>query len=543
MCIDGITGVGKLTGLGLKVSLALIGAKLVMLGSVPAVVWSQDFDVFTSVQEAVQEHRIPGMSVAVIGDNRVVSAAAYGVRKVGSEAGVTIDDSFYIGSITKPFTAALMYVLDQHGILPISTRLLDVFPELREVAYRDYDSVTVRELLEHSSGMAYSPAGFPPGGYNTSDLSAAERRFRYTRHAVMDEPLFPPGEGYEYGGGSISAAAMAERVTGLTWEALMKQFIFRPLGITSAGFGFLGAPGVSSAVWGHALQGDAYQPVTQGRAFPTWTNAPAGSHLHMSAVDVATFILANMGNNPQRPVLLSRQRLFDMQTLARNGRIGPGWGVSFSPWSNYHTVQHGGDNGQGIAMAAFAPQFGMGYVILVNASGNAAWTALNEVQGQIQRYLQSSWQHAASTTILPFATEAMNYRGAVTGSNVWRDHPSFVPEKALDGDVRTRWATDERTEGLAYLVVDLHEPQTIGSFIIREEFSPRVTAYRIQVRSHSHEEWYTVANGGRLTQEMWVSIDEIDARYVRLELEFGAVATPTLSGFYIFPPGFAYNSY
>ena len=55
---------------------------------------------------------------------------------------------------------------------------------------------------------------------------------------IADKPAYPPGKKYEYSNvGYTIAGAMAEKVTGATWEDLVKREVFEPLELTEAGFG------------------------------------------------------------------------------------------------------------------------------------------------------------------------------------------------------------------------------------------------------------------------------------------------------------------
>ena len=75
------------------------------------------------------------------------------------------------------------------------------------------------------------------------DARLMDRRYGILRDNLADPPAATAGE-YLYSNlAFVIAGAMAEKVTGKTWEALMQERLFEPLGMSSAGFGPPGAPG------------------------------------------------------------------------------------------------------------------------------------------------------------------------------------------------------------------------------------------------------------------------------------------------------------
>src|SRR5207248_4773548 len=78
---------------------------------------------------------------------------------------------------------------------------------------------------------------------------------------VTHDPIAPPGERYQYANaGFIIAGHMAEKVTGKTWEKLIQEQLFQPLGMTSAGFGPPGAKDNLDQPRGHGVMGHPIEP-------------------------------------------------------------------------------------------------------------------------------------------------------------------------------------------------------------------------------------------------------------------------------------------
>ncbi|MBI4881133.1 MAG: alpha-L-fucosidase [Planctomycetes bacterium] len=109
-------------------------------------------------------------------------------------------------------------------------------------------------------------------------------------------------------------------------------------------------------------------------------------------------------------------------------------------------------------------------------------------------------------------------------SNVFRDMAEYAPEKALDDDPETRWATDAGTHE-AWLEVDLGEPRHVARAVIEEGGWDRVRRFKLLVDDGGS--WRTVAEGERLGARAELAFAPLRARRVRLEI-LEAVEGPTI---------------
>lgn len=119
-------------------------------------------------------------------------------------------------------------------------------------------------------------------------------------------------------------------------------------------------------------------------------------------------------------------------------------------------------------------------------------------------------------------------------SNVYLNDPNFGPEKAIDGDETTRWATDFGTHS-AWLEVDLGKPMKIGEVRIIEavEFGERVKKFALRCRRNG--EWETVITGTKIGENFAQKFPPIIARYWRLDI-LEASEGPTIYELQLLPP-------
>ncbi|GMU83967.1 MAG: hypothetical protein AMXMBFR47_38370 [Planctomycetota bacterium] len=115
---------------------------------------------------------------------------------------------------------------------------------------------------------------------------------------------------------------------------------------------------------------------------------------------------------------------------------------------------------------------------------------------------------------------------------MFQEQATYGPDKAVDDDEGTRWATDEGTHA-AWLEVDLGSPQLIGRVVLREEYGRRVQKF--ELRYQDGNDWKTFASAGEIGPELRMTVGPVTARIVRLNI-LSATEGPTLSEFELLPP-------
>ncbi|MDP2895300.1 MAG: alpha-L-fucosidase [bacterium] len=115
-------------------------------------------------------------------------------------------------------------------------------------------------------------------------------------------------------------------------------------------------------------------------------------------------------------------------------------------------------------------------------------------------------------------------------SNVYQKMKEHGPDKALDDDPNTRWATDSGVHS-AWLEVDLGEPVTINRAFISEAYD-RVRSFELQYKQE--DVWKTFARNGRIGEGLTMKFESATARVVRLNI-LEAVEGPTIWEFQLFP--------
>ena len=308
------------------------------------------------LREAVNDPMIPAMSVLLFRDGAVVEQVEAGVRTVGSDAPVTPDDRWHLGSCTKAMTGLLAAVCVARGEIAWETTVGESFPELVETMEASYAEATLRDLLTHRAGV-------PGGGVHMGmvwmmmrGLDAEEDRLgarhRSVRMALGIPPLGAPREQFEYSNlGYVIAGAMLERATKKTWESLMQERIFGPLGMASAGFGpppaGEGEDYPANAVGHQVMSG---RLIAMSKADNPLVSGP-GTNVHATIRDWAKFVWEIVaGASGGETVLgLDQQLYIDLLTPPENAdddAYALGWGVFADDreWGGGRSIQHAGSN-------------------------------------------------------------------------------------------------------------------------------------------------------------------------------------------------------
>jgi CubicO group peptidase (beta-lactamase class C family) len=177
-----------------------------------------------AVRAEMQKRHIPGLSLAVVKDGKVIKATGYGFANVEHDVPATADTIYQSGSVGKQFTAAAVMLLVEDGKLRLDDRISQYFDGTPE----RWKEITVRHLLTHTSGIK---------NYGPRDL---DFRRDYTddelvKIAASLPPDFAPGEKWSYSNtGYVLLGILIRQVSGTFYGDLLRERVFAPLGMTTA---------------------------------------------------------------------------------------------------------------------------------------------------------------------------------------------------------------------------------------------------------------------------------------------------------------------
>jgi CubicO group peptidase (beta-lactamase class C family) len=363
-----------------SIALAVAMAAHAIAGDAPAAAR----DVSSILAPILEKHSIPGMAAAIVQGDRTVAIGAAGVRRAGGPEKITVDDRFHLGSCTKSMTATLCALLVEEKKLDWTTTVGDVFPDLRERMRPSWRGVTLEQLLTHRGG---APADLADGGlwarlWAFAGPPTAARR-TLLEGVVGREPEAPPGTKWIYSNAGFAIAGhMAEQVTGRSWESLMTERLFAPLGMASAGFGAPGTAGVVDQPRGHSADGKPVEP-GPGADNPV-AIGPAGI-VHASIGDWAKYVSLHLRGDEGDARLLKPETFAKLHAPA----AGPppsyamGWTVADRDWAGGRVLTHNGSNTMWFCVTWLAPKRDFAVLVACNRGGDGGAKACDEASSAL----------------------------------------------------------------------------------------------------------------------------------------------------------------
>jgi CubicO group peptidase (beta-lactamase class C family) len=336
---------------------------------------NDDLDGARNVSDLLEpirrEYKLPALAAAMVRDGRTIALGAVGVRRASGKEQVTINDRFHIGSCTKSMTATLCAILVEQGKLQWESTIGEILSDQTDKIGREYHAVTLHQLLTHRSGL---PEDRAPDRVIWPKVWALrgpmlQQRRKFVELVLSQEPSARPGTKFQYSNaGYTVAGAMCERVTRKTWEALMREHLFRPLGMSTAGFGPPGkVDAVNSQPLGHLVSGATWKPMPPGR--PEADNpaviGPAGT-VHCSIADWAKYAALHLPRSTEEKPILSAAAIDKLHEPLADEDYAFGWTVTDREWAGGRALTHAGSNTMWFAVIWLAPEKGTAYLAATN---------------------------------------------------------------------------------------------------------------------------------------------------------------------------------
>nr|WP_068889528.1 serine hydrolase domain-containing protein [Pedobacter panaciterrae] len=300
-------------------------------------------------------------SVMVSYKGEVILNKGYGFKNFADKYVNDENTIFRIGSITKPFTATLIHLLEEQGKLSLQDKLSKYFPD-----FPSGDKLTIQHLLNHSSGLYDYASNMDRADSAITDHPVAKEKILAQ---FIGEPLaFAPGSKYRYtNSGYYLLGLITEKVTGKSWEQAMREYILNPLHMTHSGFDFRALASPDKAI-GYQILNDLKQ--TPDVVWDSTVTYAAGG-LYSNTADMLVWAKAVTGQK-----LLSKEgwkRAFTVQV----GKYGDGWDVD--SLSGVRFVGHNGGFPGFSAHLLIFPDDDLQVIALTNVSDNTYVTTVAKV--------------------------------------------------------------------------------------------------------------------------------------------------------------------
>ena len=299
----------------------------------------------------VEDGRLAGVATMMARHGKIVHASVAGALDIESGNPLASDSIYRIYSMTKPMTGVAMMMLYEEGKWRLNDRVTKFIPEFENLQVYAGDgpdgeprledanrSMTMRELMTHSSGLAYG----------LGNSNAVDRMYRESRVLDFSKPLqsmidnlatipllYQPGERWYYSIAVDVQGYLVEKLSGQPFDEFLQERIFAPLGMVDTAF-YVPAEKIDRLALIHGEDADGLVLPEQSDATRRPAGASGGGGLYSTTMDYMRFsqMVLNGGEldgarllSP-RSVKMMRTNHLQKQALSTRGP-GQGFGLDF----------------------------------------------------------------------------------------------------------------------------------------------------------------------------------------------------------------------
>jgi len=325
----------------------------------------EGFDEIMS--RALEDFNTPGAAIAVVAGGEVVYAKGFGYRDVEAEKPMTSDTLFAIGSTTKAMTATVLGMLVAEGLVEWDEPVRRYLPTFRLSDPTVAERLTVRDLVTHRSGLPRHDLLW----YNNNESTRAELVERLAELELSADLR----ERFQYNNLMfMTAGYLAGRLTDKTWEEVMRERLFGPLGMERTNFSVSDSQADNDFAYPYK-ENDAHE-IERIPFRSIDLIGPAGS-VNSSVNEMSRWLLFNLRNGRAgdeeliNPTVLADIHSPHMTTGATQERVeispatyGMGWMIA--SYRGHRRIEHGGGIDGFVTSVVLLPDDDIGLVSFDN---------------------------------------------------------------------------------------------------------------------------------------------------------------------------------
>jgi len=330
------------------------------------------------ITRAMSDWEIPGLSVCIVKNGKVVLMKGYGVKELGGNDKVDENTLFMIGSNSKAFTATAIATLDAENKLSLDDKVTKWIPQFKLENKAAGEQAIVRDLLCHRIGFRTFQGDFT---YWTSNLSRKEV-IEKMGHIKAMYP-FRTKWGYT-NAGFVTAGEIIPAVTGKQWEDYIKEKIFVPLGMNNTIALSKDLPAAPNKAAPYTMDQGKIVKIP----YCLIDNLAAAGSISSSVNDMSKWVMMQLNNGKVDgkeiiPAKAIQSIRFPNSIMGNGSTIYNrsnftlyGLGLELQDYEGKRIVSHtGGVNGY-VSSVTMIPSDKLGIVILTNTDQNSFYEAL-----------------------------------------------------------------------------------------------------------------------------------------------------------------------
>lgn len=182
--------------------------------------FAQKDPIDTFIEQQMKQQKITGLSLGIIRNGKIYKTKGYGYANLEYNVPVTNNTVFKLASVSKQMVATGIMILVQEGKLKLTDPITKYFKEAPEF----WNSITIRHLLNHSSGLPRESPAF--------DATKVQPDSILIRAAYKEKLVFPTGTSWQYCNlGYFMLADIIRQLSGLPFQEFLKERIFDKYGL------------------------------------------------------------------------------------------------------------------------------------------------------------------------------------------------------------------------------------------------------------------------------------------------------------------------
>ncbi|SFL37508.1 cyclic peptide transporter [Gracilibacillus orientalis] len=323
------------------------------------------------IEKQMEKGDIPGLSVTIVNEDKTVYKSGFGYADIDNGKEVTSDTLFELGSTSKAFTALGVLTLVDNGTVDINAPITDYIPWLSMTYKGEKATVTVRDILYHTSGVPFNTISEIP-------ISNGEKAIEATVRTLVGVELdSTPGEKFQYATINYDILGLLiEKTTGIKYEEFIKRNILEPMGLNN------------TYMYDNEFEKDRMaqgykQLFTEPRLYnaPSYEgNKPAG-YIITNSNDMEKWLKIQLGvlkeskfnNNLIEKSHIANRRVEQLQD---GSSYASGW---FVYQKGGGEISHGGNNPNYSSFILFRPEEKIGIAVLSNINSAYVENIGNEI--------------------------------------------------------------------------------------------------------------------------------------------------------------------
>ena len=305
------------------------------------------------IEAQTSRHHIQGLAVAITHDDETIHARGYGTA--GEGRSVQADTPFYLGSVSKSFTALAVMQLVDAGRIELDRAVQDYLPWFEVADSAASAQITVRQLLNQTSGLSRASYTDAP---RLPDASLEES----VRSLKSARPTAAVGTEFQYFNPNYTALGLLiEAVSGQSYSEYMADHIFEPLQMKRS---FTSREAAEQAGLAQGYNAFFGFPVPRRQPHLAY-DLPAG-FIISTAEDMAHYLIAQMNGTYSGRTIISPASLAEMHRppAGVDSTYAMGWEVG--QWKGMHAIRHDGSLETFYASAVLLPDENYGVALLAN---------------------------------------------------------------------------------------------------------------------------------------------------------------------------------